>query len=238
MIVRTPSFYPPESIRELLARPSIAGRTSQPTDRPRLARHSIAKALCVASVVAFVPTIGSAQDAGSWLVRVRAVDLKSANKDNTDLSANLSINDKWIPELDISYFFTANIAAELILTYPQKQTVYSNGADIGSFKHLPPTLTAQYHFTGLPGFRPYLGAGINYTNISSVNVLGGAVSLKHNSFGLAAQAGIDIPLTDGWLLNLDVKKVQIKTDVIVGGVNHGSLKLDPVLFGIGVGKRF
>ena len=184
------------------------------------------------------PCAVQAQDSGSWLVRVRAVDLKSANKDHTDLGANLSINDRWIPELDVSYFFTPNIAAELVLTYPQKQTLYSNGAEIGNFKHLPPTLTAQYHFTGLPGFRPYVGAGVNYTNISSVNVLGGAVNLKRNSVGLAAQVGVDVPLGGGWLLNLDVKKVQIGTDVSVSGTNHGALKLDPLLIGVGIGKRF
>jgi outer membrane protein len=194
--------------------------------------------LTVAASVMALPCAAQAQDSGAWLVRVRAVDLKSANKDHTDLGADLSINDKWIPEFDISYFFTPNIAAELVLTYPQKQTLYSNGTSIGSFKHLPPTLTAQYHFTGLPGFRPYVGAGVNYTNISSVDVLGGAVGLKHNSFGLAAQIGVDVPVGGGWLVNLDLKKVQIKTDVYVGGVNHGSLKLDPLLVGIGVGKRF
>lgn len=206
--------------------------------RPLAGRSRALFAATVAAAAALAPAVGAAQDAGSWLVRVRAVHLDSVNKDNTDLGANLTINNKWLPELDISYFLTPNIAAELVLTYPQKQTVYSNGTDIGSFKHLPPTLTAQYHFTGFAGFRPYLGAGVNYTNISSVNLLGGAANLKRNSFGLAVQAGIDVPVGNGWLLTLDVKKVQIKTDVLVGGVNHGSLKLDPVLVGVGVGKRF
>src|SRR5438128_611598 len=73
---------------------------------------------------------------GPWLVRVRAVNLDSANKDSTGL--NLSINNKVIPEVDFSYFFTPQLAAELVLTYPQKQTIRSGGADIGSLKHLPP----------------------------------------------------------------------------------------------------
>ena len=64
-----------------------------------------------------------------------------------------------------SYFVTPNVAVELILTVPQEQTVYSNGTEIGTFKHLPPTLTAQYHFTGM-AFRPYVGAGVNY-NVGS-----------------------------------------------------------------------
>lgn len=190
----------------------------------------------LALAVAAPAAIAQGADSGNWLVRARAVHLDSANQDDTGLG--LTINNKTIPEVDISYFLTPNFALELILTYPQKQTVYLNGSNIGSFKHLPPTLTAQYHFTGQGGFRPYVGAGVNYTNISAVHVLGGAVGLKHNSFGLAAQVGADIPLGGGWLLNVDVKKVQIGTTVYVSGADHGKFKVDPTLVGIGVGKRF
>jgi len=191
--------------------------------------------IAVAAAVAAMPAAW-AQDSGNWIVRARAVHLDSANKDDTGLG--LTINNKTIPEVDISYFFTPNLAAELILTYPQKQTVRLNGSDIGDFKHLPPTLTAQYHFTGLKGFRPYVGAGINFTNISDVHILSGAANLKRTSYGLAAQAGVDVPFGGGWLFNVDLKKVQIKTNVYVGGVDQGKFKVDPTLLGIGVGKRF
>ena len=85
---------------------------------------------------------------GKWMVRARAVHLDSANGGAAG-DKGVSVNDKWIPELDISYFFTPNLAAELILTYPQKHDVRLNGAKIGTLKHLPPTLLAQYHFTQL-----------------------------------------------------------------------------------------
>ena len=110
----------------------------------------------------------SATEAQSpWLLRVRAVHLDSANKDSTGL--NLSVNNKTMPEVDVSYFFTPNIAAELILTYPQKHDLRSNGNKIGTLKHLPPTLLAQYHFTQFGKFKPYVGAGVNYTRFSIVN---------------------------------------------------------------------
>ncbi len=188
------------------------------------------------AVAALAAPGAMAQDTGNWLVRARALRLDSANKDSTGLG--LTIDNKTFPEVDISYFLTPNVALELILTYPQKQKVFSNGAEIGHFKHLPPTLTAQYHFTGLPGFRPYVGAGVNYTNISDVLILNGAVGLKHNSYGLAAQAGADIPVGGGWLINVDVKRVQIKTQVYLNSVDRGEFKVDPTLFSIGFGKRF
>lgn len=201
-------------------------------------RHCIAAAILAATALS--PLAAQAQDTGDWIVRARAVQLTSANKDDTGL--DLSINDKVIPEVDISYFFSPNLALELILTYPQEHDVKSGGAKIGSFKHLPPTLTAQYHFTGM-GWRPYVGLGVNYTRISDVQFnddVDAALqpSLKKDSFGLAVQVGADFPLGGGWLINVDVKKVQIGTKVSSFGTEVGDFKVDPWLASIGVGMRF
>ena len=197
-------------------------------------KQIVAAAVLVAGVASSVMTQTASE--GSWLVRARAVHLDMSNKDSTGLG--LAVNNKTIPEVDVTYFFTPNIAAELILTVPQEQKVYSNGTQIGTFKHLPPTLLAQYHFTGLPGYKPYVGVGINYTDISKVNLLGGAATLDNDSWGGALQAGVDIPLDKNWSINLDVKKVYIKSRVYAGGLNAGTLKLDPVLAGVGIGYRF
>lgn len=199
--------------------------------------HWIAPVALAAALAAAVP-VAHAQDSGSFIVRARAVHLDSANKDSTGLG--LTINNKTLPEVDITYFLTPNLAAELILTVPQKQTVNSTvvGGDIGTFKHLPPTLTFQYHVTGISGFRPYVGLGLNYTNISSVKILNGAVGLKHNSYGWAAQVGADIPLGGGWLINLDAKKVKIDTNVYLNGADQGKFRVDPTLLSVGLGYRF
>lgn len=174
------------------------------------------------------------QQDGKWMVRARAVHLDSHNGGAAG-DKGVSINDKVIPELDISYFFTPNFAAELILTYPQKHDVRLSGAKIGTLKHLPPTLTAQYHFTNLGAFKPYVGAGINYTHFSSVDILNGALTVKKSSFGPALQVGFDYALDKNWSINFDVKKVYIDTKVS-GGI--GKFKVDPVLVGVGLGYRF
>jgi outer membrane protein len=191
--------------------------------------------IVIAALAALGMGVVQAQET-PWLVRARAVNLDMANKDSTGLG--LTVDNKTIPEVDVSYFLTPNIAAELILTVPQKQTVSSNGTSIGTFKHLPPTLLMQYHFTGLNGYKPYVGAGINYTDISKVNLLGGVATLDKDSWGGALQVGVDIPLDKNWSINFDVKKVYIRTQVYAGGVNAGTLKLDPLLVGAGVGYRF
>jgi len=176
-----------------------------------------------------------------WLVRLRAVDFQSANKDSTGL--DLTINDKVIPGVDISYFLTPQIAVELVLTYPQKQTIRSNGTDIGSLKHLPPTLTAQYHFTSFGAFKPYVGAGLNYTRFSSVRFdpavqTAPQPSLSKNNVGLAVQVGFDCEFIKNTYFNVDAKMVQIRTDVSSAGTEVGTFEVDPWLIGVGIGRRF
>jgi len=177
-----------------------------------------------------------------WLVRGRVVNISPANDSDplggTGASDRITVSKKTIPEFDVSYFFTPNIAAELILTYPQKHDVYLDGANIGTFKHLPPTLSAQYHFAPNSSINPYLGAGVNYTNISQVKLLGGKGGLESNSFGLSLQAGVDFKIDKNWSINIDVKKVQIRSDVTVSGAKVSAVKVDPVLVGLGLGYRF
>jgi len=196
------------------------------------------KKLCIALAAAALAPVAFAQQAGDIVARARAVHLTPANKDDIAIT-DVSINSKWLPEVDFTYFFTPNIAAELILTYPQKQDVSStaHGGKIGTLKHLPPVLSAQYHFTGLGPVKPYVGLGLNYTRFSSVNLPAG-FTIDKSSWGLAAQAGLDYALDKSWSLNLDVKKVQIRTDLYSSGTNLGTIKVDPWLVGLGVGYKF
>jgi outer membrane protein len=98
-------------------------------------------------------------------------------------------------------------------------------------------LTAQYRFTGLGAFTPYVGAGVNYTRFSSIKLPAG-VGIDKSSVGAAVQVGVDIPLTPQLSLNVDVKKVQIRTDVNAGGTELGEFRVDPLLVGVGLGWRF
>ncbi len=201
--------------------------------------HTMNQYLLAAAVgAALVSGTAMAQDfkEGDWLVRARVVHLDAANK-NSDPAVPVSINNKTLPEVDFTYFFNKNLAAELVLTVPQKQTVSLGGAPIGTLKHLPPTLTLQYHFDA-PGFKPYVGAGINYTRFSSVNLLGGAATSDRNSWGGALQVGVDIPVAKDMYFNIDVKKVFIKTDVTAGTTHLTTFKVDPLLVGVGLGWKF
>ena len=193
---------------------------------------------------AAAPVIAQQSADGNWLVRGRAVQLDYSNGQADNMQANVGkveASDRWIPEVDISYFFTKNIAAELVLTYPQDVDIKINGTKQGTIGALPPSLLVQYHFTDLGAFKPYVGAGVNYTFFSKrSNILNGAARVDRDSFGLAAQVGLDYALTKNWSLNFDVKYVQMNTDVTLtaSGTKVGKVNLDPMLYGIGVGYRF
>jgi outer membrane protein len=180
-----------------------------------------------------------------WMVRVRATDLNWENKQDAQLAGaglNLNAKNKTIPEFDITYFFNKNIAAELVLTYPQKVDIRAGAlgnAKISEVKALPPTLLLQYHFTDFGPLKPYVGAGVNYTRFSSYkNEPEFDTSIDKSSVGLAAQIGADYMLTKNWGINLDVKYINIKTEVYSAGTHIGNLDLSPIATSVGVTYKF
>lgn len=192
------------------------------------------------SVLVLVPGLASAA-AGDWLVRGRIIDV-DPDMSGSDTLAVLKVDgdNQVVPELDFSYFLTENVAAELILA-TSKHDIDSSLGNLGSVKVLPPTLTLQYHFAPTGSFRPYVGAGLNYTHFYGVDLEAGgqAIDVDRNSWGWALQAGVDIPVSRDWFVNLDVKKIAIDTDVrFKGGADLGHLDVDPYVYGIGVGTRF
>jgi outer membrane protein len=184
----------------------------------------------------------AAAEPSPWLVRLRATHISPADESSpvggVGAADRIAVSSKTIPDLNVTYFFTPNLAAELVVTYPQIHDVTLDGANIGSFKHLPPTLSAQYHFMPEASIRPYVGAGVNYTRISSVHLLGGAGGLDNSSVGLSLQAGVDFSLDQHWSLNVDIKKLKLGSDVTISGATVSNVKIDPVLFGVGLGYRF
>ncbi len=201
------------------------------------------KILVAAALAAGAVASTTAQaDEGPLEIRLRAVYLDFAQKSDAagELPADaITVNKKWIPDIDLEYFFTKNFSTELVLTYPQKQTVTVQGSgDIGTFKHLPPTLTAKWNFIPDGVFRPYLGVGVNLTFISNVDLAGGALDLSKTSVGIAGQAGFDVKVADHWFVNADVKYVKLGADVKSGGTTVTKVHLDPWLLGVGVGYRF
>ncbi len=199
--------------------------------------------MSLALTAALVPVVASAQSAltteGPWLVRIRATSVLFDNGNDPALTlGKVEVEDRWIPEFDVSYFFTDNIAAELVLTWPQEMDVTLGGNGIGSVKALPPTLLVQYHFMPNATVRPYVGVGVNYTRFSSQSFTIAGLDTSSSSWGPAVQAGFDFKIAPRWYLNADLKYVWMNTDVKLNGAKLTTVDLNPWLISVGVGYRF
>ncbi|HEY8932842.1 MAG TPA: OmpW family outer membrane protein [Rariglobus sp.] len=173
--------------------------------------------------------------ASPWSVRLAAAYLQTMDG-STNKAVDVDIEDKLIPEFDVSYAFNRHWSADLVLTVPQEHHVKVNGSQAGTFKHLPPTLLAKYSFDPIGNFTPYLGAGVNFTLIFDDEL--GAAKLDNYSVGPAAQAGFDYKLNERWALNADVKKMVLRTDVTAGGTKLTEARLDPWLYSVGLRYQF
>ena len=201
----------------------------------------------MAAVASLAPIAAQAQaQENPWMVRVRAVDLLFQNGQSDVLStANVKAKNQVIPEFDISYFFTKNIAAELVLTWPQQVNITAGpgNENIGKISALPPSLLAQYHFTDLGAFKPYVGLGVNYTifgNRQNFPAFGNGIQVDNSSVGVVGQVGMDYMFDKNWGLNLDVKYATMSTNVttVQGGTNLGKLTLNPWMPAVGVTYKF
>lgn len=179
-------------------------------------------------------TGGTAQATEDWMVRFRAAAvLPDASSSPV---AGVDARNSGSPEVDISYFITQNIALEAIAA-TTRHTVTLNNASLGRVSVLPPTLTLQYHFNPSGSVRPYVGGGINYTRFYNVK-LAAPLDVERNSWGGVLQVGVDFAVGKNSYINLDVKKIYLKTDVSSAGAYLTTLKLDPVVVGVGYGFRF
>ncbi|PIR34059.1 MAG: hypothetical protein COV36_01485 [Alphaproteobacteria bacterium CG11_big_fil_rev_8_21_14_0_20_44_7] len=203
----------------------------------------------LAATILMGATAVSAQAEGSsifgnphdWMIRLRAIDVHpDPDSTVTGLVADITADNAIVPELDITYFWTDNIATELILATSNHDMGTNTGVDLGDTWILPPQLTLQYHF--LPeseAFRPYIGAGLGYMIYYGEDA-GAVTSVKYeDGISYTLQAGADFPIDNHWAFNVDVKKVYHNVDVKVnGGAITADVDLDPWVFGVGVGYRF
>ncbi len=201
------------------------------------------------------PAYAKARDT---FVRVRAIMVSPTESSGgifpTFPAEKVKVSNSIMPEIDVTHMVSDHIGLELIAatTKHHARGVSGTTGGIGKLAStwvLPPTLTVQYHFAPDAKVRPYVGAGVNYTIFYSEKPSAGLVTavgqtnvdLK-DSFGWAAQAGIDIDLNEKMFLNFDVKYLDIDTTARLNttaiGIQRVRVSLDPLVFGVGVGFRF
>ncbi len=203
----------------------------------------------VAICAVFSTTTAYAQDNVDWLskdrfqLRARAIGVFADGDGHENVTGlKTDVGNAVTPEVDISYFFTDNIAAELIAATAQHE-VSAGSNDLGETWILPPTLTLQYHFTPEKKFSPYVGAGINYSYFYGEDDGAGFNDLEvEGGFGYALQAGFDYWVNDNWGLNVDAKYIDLEVDVDINSsgtaLSADDVDLNPWIIGAGVSYRF
>ncbi len=199
--------------------------------------------IALASVLALSSTPVFAQSAGSWTVGVGAHSVSPKSSNGTLVGTALGnlpmdVGNNVRPTVTAEYFLRDNLGLEVLAALPFQHDIAVTGVGkVGSTKHLPPTVSLQYHF-GQGKVRPFIGAGINYTRFFSTSTAGpiaGASLALSDSWGLAGHVGLDIKLSEKGALRIDYRKIDIDTKVKLNGANLGSantVNIDPSVFGI------
>lgn len=188
--------------------------------------------------IALVTLLGMSASAmaGEWQVKVGASAL--APTGNYNLGGALVEADSELGFTpSVEYFFNDNFSAELLLATPFNHDVLVNGVSQASIKHLPPTLTAKYHFKNSTRFTPYIGVG--GTAFIAWDEEGVAKDVKEE-FGVAGQLGFSYQPADAknWGVYADVRYAQLSPEVTLIDDTKFDLDIDPIVYTLGYSYKF
>lgn len=205
-----------------------------------------------AAVALAVGAPAEALEQGDWFGRVGVSHVApDADSDTTPNVAGGKVdvdNDTQL-SFTVGYMLTPNWAVELLGALPFEHDITGEGSlaalgtigTIGSTKHLPPTLSLQYHFAPRASLRPYAGVGINYTMFfdeEHTGLLAGESLKLDDSWGIALQAGMDIDITRDWFANLDLRWIDIETEATSSAAGTFDVEIDPWVVSVAIGRTF
>lgn len=149
--------------------------------------------------------------------------------------------------LNFTYMATDNIGVELLAAWPFSHDIKATGSisslgKVAETDQLPPTVTLQWHFTPQSNIRPFVGAGVNYTTFFNTKTKGALTDVGLNldsSWGFAAEAGVDIDVTNDWFVSGQVYYMEIDSEATIGdGIGKYDVAIDPWVVMLGVGTKF
>lgn len=200
-------------------------------------------AIVLALSLAGVSAAAQADEAGDWVVKVGAhqVTPKSDNGRLAGGALKADVGSDARPTITLEYLLTTHWGVEALAALPFEHEVKLNGAKAADVKHLPPTVSVQYHFMPGEQFSPFIGVGLNYTRFFGIHETGPLTGTRldlSDSWGGAAHAGVDLRFAERWLFTVDARWIAIETDAKVNGAKVGTVKIDPWIYGVALGYRF
>ncbi|MDH3531782.1 MAG: outer membrane beta-barrel protein [Gammaproteobacteria bacterium] len=219
--------------------------------------------LLAVGLLALVAAPALANEPGTWILRggIGTVQPDSDNLTFSDAgdTVTIDVDNGTSMTMSATYMFTEHWAFDVLASWPFKHDINASTdvpdvgietARIGETKHLPPTLSFQYHFTPDAVFQPYVGLGVNWTTFFGTELVSeladeGINDLKlDDSIGIAAQIGGDWSISDNWVMNLDVRYIDIETEAKLvgpafeGEATIGDITIDPWVYALNLGYRF
>jgi outer membrane protein len=225
----------------------------------------LAAVVSVSSILGSVTLPAYSHEAGDWILRVGATSVvpdESSGLISTASTGPLANTGAGVGNstqlgLNIVYMWTDNLGIELLAATPFEHDLDAKGlsaygfdtTSLGSAKHLPPTLTAEYFlFDSQASFRPYVGVGINFTTFFSEdlgsfakNELAASSLELDDSWGVSWRAGFDWELNDTWMFNASAWKIDLETDASFDsalGAVKVNVDVDPWVYMISLGYKF
>lgn len=177
---------------------------------------------------------------GDWIIRT---NISNVSPDVETNALGLDINSDTAISTDITYFFTPNIAINVvaIFTSHEAESTACNVAgsnSCGNIDLLPPIITGQWHFIPNGNIRPYVSAGINYNIFGDTTGTLDAINTKiDDTIGYAIGAGVDFGITNALAINLDIKQLYIEADVTTD-LGNDKFDIDPLVIGAGIAYSF
>ena len=199
--------------------------------------------LALAAALALVASPAFAQSAGHWTLGV-GVHQVAPRSDNGTLvgtplgTLKMDVGNSTRPTVTAEYFLKDNLGVEVLAALPFQHDIDVVGVGkVGSTKHLPPTVSLQYHF-GNGTLRPFVGLGVNYTRFFGTGTTGPIAGTRlslSDSWGLAGHVGVDVRVGEKGAIRIDYRKLDIDTKVKLNGANLGApntVHIDPSVYGV------
>ncbi|MGY2290081.1 OmpW/AlkL family protein [Pseudomonas sp. SDO528_S397] len=220
--------------------------------------------------LALAVPLAHAHEAGDILVRAGAITVNPKADSGhvkvdqgplagTNLGGKATMSSDTQLGLNVAYMLTPHVGIELLAATPFEHDVKikntalgaANGK-LGTLKHLPPTLSVVYYpLDSKSAFQPYVGAGLNYTWIYDEHVgsraqgAGFSNFKAENSWGWSAQIGADYMINDKWMINGQIRYIDISTRATVdnnalaaGTRAKVNVDVDPMVYMVGIGYKF
>lgn len=195
---------------------------------------TLALALISAAALA---TPALAQEAGDMTLGLGIGYVQPKDNNGIVAGGTTEIGSDARPTITFEYFLRDNIGLEVLAALPFEHDIKIGGAKIGSTKHLPPTISLNYHFPTGGAVKPFVGLGVNYTTFFEDRSPLGELEID-DSWGLAAHLGVDYAISEKGALRMDLRYIDIDSDVKLDGVKVGRVEVDPLVAGVAYVMKF